>query len=746
MHYLLDLGDANNMIGNIARGFDYANQALESATSLNNRIVQAASNLSLGEVYMNIGAYERAIDHLKLSLVIYETIKQEVDTQGSIKEKALLLSLGPSIPFYLGYAYLAMDQENNAVAYFQQSIVAATNMPALQEFPRGPLAIAYLLGGDRQKAAEMLTPIDCRSLYSSLYHLLVGRSDLAVKCISSTELTAFPKEFFSILPRNVAVGINTILGLAYEKIGDIKTAQAAFERAVVLLEKQRERLREEDRVNFISAKDYPPLDRLSPYEGLVRIATVDDSFSYSESMKARVLMEHMVKTYGVLREKTQSSDQVRATEIDNSIADLLKAQEVATTLGDNDLVINYEKEIYALHERLNPIIQRLYEENPAYAAAKYPRSLRPQQVLLYPQEVLIEFSVTSNKSLAWLLKDGSVKKQLSIDIEKKELEGLVNKYLLEIGTPEGAQNPKRHYETGNRLYKILLEPFAPFILPHDKVIIVPDKFLAALPFEAVISSLPKGEDSMITTANTGEQHISYFGDKHDISYQPSASILTAARVAAKPDKFKKALFMLFDPYFSARQTDYPSLERTVDLATGLENIFPHDMIDSISRYDASERNLKNLDLSKYRYLVFATHGVLSDKVAGIEEPALVLSQNKNTLPDDGFLTISEAMVLNLRSDITVIAACRTAMGRLVPGEGVLGLGRAFQYGGSKSVVASLWPIPEDESNKFVERYFYYLNNGSDKSAALRLARGEMRSEGRAHPFFWAPFILLGENR
>lgn len=104
------------------------------------------------------------------------------------------------------------------------------------------------------------------------------------------------------------------------------------------------------------------------------------------------------------------------------------------------------------------------------------------------------------------------------------------------------------------------------------------------------------------------------------------------------------------------------------------------------------------------------------------------------------------MGLRLNSEVTALTACETGSGKLVSGEGVMGLGRAFQYAGSKSVLASLWSVAEDSTVKLVERFFYYLQDGKDKSTALRMARKDIRKIGYDHPFFWAPFILIGESK
>ena len=126
---------------------------------------------------------------------------------------------------------------------------------------------------------------------------------------------------------------------------------------------------------------------------------------------------------------------------------------------------------------------------------------------------------------------------------------------------------------------------------------------------------------------------------------------------------------------------------------------------------------------------------------------------------NGFLTMTEVMDLKFNADVAALTACNTGIGKNLTGEGVMGMGRAFQYAGAMSVLMSLWSVlmslwsvlmslwsVEDEStNLLTERFFACLKAGKDKLDALRLARSDIRKAGYQHPFFWAPFILVGER-
>jgi CHAT domain-containing protein len=143
-------------------------------------------------------------------------------------------------------------------------------------------------------------------------------------------------------------------------------------------------------------------------------------------------------------------------------------------------------------------------------------------------------------------------------------------------------------------------------------------------------------------------------------------------------------------------------------------------------------------------LVFATHAIQANDLPYVKEPALVLTQ-VNTR--DGFLAASEVLGLKLNCDLAVLLSDSAGVGRILPGEGVISLGRSFQYAGARSVLMPLWNIAEESSVILAERFFTNLKEGRDPRTALRKARHDLRTQSGGkydHPYFWAPFILMGE--
>ncbi len=305
--------------------------------------------------------------------------------------------------------------------------------------------------------------------------------------------------------------------------------------------------------------------------------------------------------------------------------------------------------------------------------------------------------------------------------------------------------------------------------------IVPDDCLGLLPFEALV--LNDGGKVTIDGSRTQVSGADFFGDRNEISCCQSVTALTLARAASANRKTGAQMLVIADPVFAitddraqaATQTKvtvgekehYENLMTTIeDCAKGAFSFkrLPETtaLVDNLAKLygskaekmtglDASKSNFINTkakEIEKYRCIVFATHGLFSKNIPGLTEPFLALTM----VPDgtDGFLTMSDVMSLKISADLVALTACQSGIGKELYGEGTMSMGRAFQYAGARSVLMSLWSVAEKSSVMLVENFFKNLNDHKSKSESLKLARDYVRKACYDHPFFWAPFILVGE--
>ena len=162
---------------------------------------------------------------------------------------------------------------------------------------------------------------------------------------------------------------------------------------------------------------------------------------------------------------------------------------------------------------------------------------------------------------------------------------------------------------------------------------------------------------------------------------------------------------------------------------------------------ASHETAQSADLSQYRIVHFATHGLLNSQQPELSGIVLSLVDERGQ-PQDGFLRLHEIYNLKLNADLVVLSACQTALGKEVRGEGLIGLTRGFMYAGAPRVVASLWRVDDRATAELMKRFYQgMLKEGLRPAAALRAAQVSMLKEKRwSAPHYWAAFTLQGEWR
>jgi CHAT domain-containing protein len=168
------------------------------------------------------------------------------------------------------------------------------------------------------------------------------------------------------------------------------------------------------------------------------------------------------------------------------------------------------------------------------------------------------------------------------------------------------------------------------------------------------------------------------------------------------------------------------------------------------RQAASETTVKRSTLSDYRVVYFATHGLVAGEVKGLAEPSLALTLPKvPSDADDGLLTASEVAQFKLNADWVVLSACNTAgPDGTLGGESLSGLARAFFYAGARALLVSHWAVASGPTVDLTTGMFAAQAKDPTigKAEALRRAQAAVRAKPQtAHPFFWAPFVLVGDG-
>jgi CHAT domain-containing protein len=306
-------------------------------------------------------------------------------------------------------------------------------------------------------------------------------------------------------------------------------------------------------------------------------------------------------------------------------------------------------------------------------------------------------------------------------------------------------------------------------LDKTRLVIVSDGALQYLPFTA----LP------LLDQKTSAKQTALLIDKYEIVNLPSASTLADLRKgSAGRQPAPKLVAVVASPVFSfddsrltiAGGNKDQAGDLTADLlrawrsSGGEKSIPPLPFSEKEGReiiklappqssllamgFDASRSLLESQRLGQYRFIHFATHGLLNSDHPELSGLILSLYSPKGERVD-GFLRMHEIYNLKLQADLIVLSACQTGIGKEIKGEGLIGLTRGFMYAGASRVVASLWKVDDAATAALMQHYYrYLLQEKMSPAAALRQAQLKTMQQNLRwrSPFYWAAFVLQGEYR
>jgi tetratricopeptide (TPR) repeat protein len=445
--------------------------------------------------------------------------------------------------------------------------------------------------------------------------------------------------------------------------------------------------------------------------------------------------------------------------------------------GRHAKISSLRQTIRALDREIATTEDKLASGYPNYAALADPRALTVQetQALLAPDEALLTFIVNRERSYLWLLRKDSFG-YFVLEIGEQELGDRIAG-LRELLIP-GSDGTVRGFPARNAhiLFDELLGRAWPMLDGVTHAIVAPDGPLLSLPFELLLTATPQ-RPRLHTPQDL--RAAPWLVNSLATSVVPGVSSLRAMRVLSSEPGGDREPFVGFgNPDLDGgpggrRGISMASLYRgtggsEVDV-TALRKLSPlpetaeelaaiaqslnadHAAIRLGAR--ATERNVKQSDLSKTKVIAFATHGVVGGEVEGAAGPGLVLTPPAIATPeDDGLLTAGEVTQLSLNADWVILSACNTAADDGTPGaEGLTGLAKAFLFAGARALLVSHWPVDSRATVALTTSLFRNQSNDPtlSRAAALRQARLSLLNDssvGRfAHPFYWAPFVIVGDG-
>jgi CHAT domain-containing protein len=446
---------------------------------------------------------------------------------------------------------------------------------------------------------------------------------------------------------------------------------------------------------------------------------------------------------------------------------------------------------------------------PAYAelVAPKPPTVAEIKTTLADDEAMLSFYFGQNGSFVWAVPKNGPVAFAEIRAKSGEIESSIRK-LREALEPQAAMIsdiPPFDLKLAYGLYELLLKPVESGWKPAKNLILVTNGALGLLPL-SLLPTAPaeaKADDDPLFSSY---RDVPWLARTHAVATIPSAAALRALRQLppGRPDRDEIVGFG--DPYFSKDQeaeaeqpatqdattkvadaggnvtrgmplkrrsspkldgvdsAELAQLPRLPDTADELKSIALALQADpSKVLYlgkNASESAVKSMNLSGFKVLAFATHGLVPGELNGLTQPALALSSPSVTGENaDGLLTMEEILGLKLDADWVVLSACNTGAGAGAGAEAASGLGRAFFYAGTRALLVTNWSVHSQSARQLVTDLFKRQaeNTKLGRSEALRQAMmvlvdgpGYLNADGKtefsyAHPLFWAPYTIIGDG-
>ncbi|HEV8578660.1 MAG TPA: CHAT domain-containing tetratricopeptide repeat protein [Thermoanaerobaculia bacterium] len=375
--------------------------------------------------------------------------------------------------------------------------------------------------------------------------------------------------------------------------------------------------------------------------------------------------------------------------------------------------------------------------------------LAAARAALDPGTVLLTYAIGESRSFLFVIESAGVSGPglffYSLPVGREDLAREVEAFRSLLGRPHTDLAVLK--QRGRHLYNVLVRPAEPVLAKADRWLISPDGPLHSLPFAALVSG----------------DH--YVAQSKPIHIAASAAVYKEIKTTRSQESTTTELLAVGDPLYPSR-VEIPSetaadaqvqaaLRRGLQLkplpatrseVEALSYLFPGTR--TLLGGDATEEAIKSLAPQAWR-LHFACHGLLDERFPLNSALALSIPEHPKEGRDNGLLQAWEIFEsVRLDADLVTLSACDSGLGKEMGGEGLVGLARAFQFAGARSVVASLWSISDVSTARFMKRFYGYLRAGKPKDEALRAAQiDQIREKTEAsHPYHWAAFELFGDWR
>jgi CHAT domain-containing protein/tetratricopeptide (TPR) repeat protein len=749
---------------------------------------EGLADVDIANTYADLGEYARALNFYRDGIALFAT-PQSHDVAAS----AQALGYVAAAEERLGRYRAALVSVRQAYATLRHADVCACMQRTLDT-----MGLIQTDMGDREGALES---------YRSALAAEEREGDFQDEAATLTAIASLDAQLRSYRAATIAarraIAFDTRLGaptwqalaaaaLSEERLGQVQPATRDYDDAINDIEHVRTATAGSTRTSFFATTLYVydtyidyllALDRKFPGRGYARKA-----LEIFERRQGRAFLEEIARS-SVQRFARIPADIVNETA---SLAGELQALRASLADAESNeqtqpaAIASLQRNLASLVAQQSALDARIRTSYPAYYALLHPHpaDVAAIEKTLLPSETMLVYDVLADRTALWIVTHRHLS-YVPINIGRRRIADQVSAFLVSgpqrlervidgsnptIETVETtARNGRsRFVESSAALYNTVLPPVAQRqIYRQPELFVVPTGPLYRLPFEALVTS---GENAT--------PH--YLVQDHAISYLSSGSLLVVLRSQPRTGA-PQTIVAFANPNFSGSPTQDNGASIPAMLGAVLLPLVPRaashgtfpDLPDSATEAhrvaaalhaplalyqqdDASVQTLESLNLqgglARFRYVLFATHAVMPDQVAGVTQPAIVLSHPAS----GGFLRMSDVFALSLHANLVTLSACDSGGGTLTAGEGVQGLTQAFMYAGSPAVSVTQWEVVDPWAGNFTPDFFSHIYGGATPARALQLAKLDMLRNAvqlpdtsmralEAYPFFWASTVIFGDG-
>ena len=427
-----------------------------------------------------------------------------------------------------------------------------------------------------------------------------------------------------------------------------------------------------------------------------------------------------------------------------------------------------------IDNKLRELEKKIKSQIPEYFSKLKPKGvdLNFIQKNLNENQVFLEYFFFDHATYAIIIKKDNYE-LIKIDITKSKLLNLSEKIKSTLHLDTNGNLAKFDINSAHKLYELIFKPLKSHIGNSRNIILVPNNFLNYIPLQI----LPKNKSNNCFDCSK----INWLKDDYNFTYIPNSEFFSFKE--NKKIKIPKLLNSKNKSYYlgignpnlepikknlEVKNTNkitkmlrgnnflkdtseidklYGNVYGSEEELNEIKNILSPLKSDLLLGNEANEKNIKSKNLQDYEIIHFATHGELAGFLEGQNEPFLVLTPPEiGSDLNDGLLTLSEIMNLELNTKLIILSACNTASNNIKEAEGFTGLARAFLYSGSKSVMVSNWYVESNSAKELTTNFIKNLKQSKTNnfSEALSLSMKKLSgNKNTSHPFFWGPFVIVG---